>query len=252
MRLLIQIMQKPGLILFKTVVSQGILGVRTWAVWKRNRVVGVIIVAAMVANFFGIFFSNRIIFGSIEYASPPYPGYRGCFITKASTTVWVSYASLTIVESTFLTLMSISAFRSYRIRRTNSLWFVAHRDGILVYVYLLLIGTTNLVFSIVLPPDLKIVLTPLSEVLYTVLPARIILNMRLIGYQGVRTELHTNCYQEDMPPGSMPLQFMVSQGSDRTTTAEEYMTRHDDSAVIADDRTIDHGTNKVDRDTCGV
>jgi hypothetical protein len=81
-------MQKPGLILFKTVISQGeyssinsslrlsilvhiegILGVRTWAVWKRNRVVGVIIVAAMVANFFVIFFSNRVIIGSIECAS---------------------------------------------------------------------------------------------------------------------------------------------------------------------------------------
>jgi len=91
---------------------------------------------------------------------------------------------------------------------------------------------------------MKLLFTPHGDVLYTVLTARIIINIRVMGQQGMRTELHTNYYRgANQTVSDTPIQF-IRRGGDRTTAFEESSTRYD-GEVITDAHTIDRSTGAI-------
>ena len=97
-----------------------ILGIRTWAVWNRNKLIGVGLAILIIAVFvLQCIYINQFVHsmeckrpdGCIRYdylilvhaalidASSPYPGFRGCFITNADRILGRAYISLTVVEA---------------------------------------------------------------------------------------------------------------------------------------------------------
>jgi len=99
------------------------------------------------------------------------------------------------VEAVVLMLMSISAVRIYRQGNTGELAHVIHRDGILFYIYLLVVDVTNLAFTVAMPLEWVTALTGQEIVLYSVLTCRIILNIRGVAHQSIYPELHTSIFE---------------------------------------------------------
>jgi len=147
---------------------------------------------------------------SLQYAPPPYPGFRGCFVTKANDVLWANYTATAVVEAVVLGLMVTSAFQSYRRGNNSELLHIVHRDGIQFDLYLLCISVGNVLIMRALPFEDTVLLPFLQSMIYPVLTARIVLNIRDVGnLQGVHTELHT-VYQPTMvfavPLGPIPEQ----------------------------------------------
>jgi len=189
------------LVFIKLSLAESILAIRTWAVWRRDKMIGIILALLSLANLAAQCFTTTRFIRSVNYSPPPYPGFRGCYITTTLKIIWANYVSLTIVEAIVLVLMAISAVRSYRMGWTSELSHVVHRDGIMFYIYLLCISVTNVATMMTVPYEFKLtpLLFPLEDVLYSVFASRIILTIRDVGNRNVmETELHTS-YHESCP-----------------------------------------------------
>lgn len=171
-------------------LSELVLCIRTWAVWGKNKAVGIgllaVVIAALVSEC--VILSTQPQTGG--FAPPLYPGFRGCYGTMDVAKLWLNYTLVGIVEAVALMLMVVSAVISYRQGLWGDLSRIVHRDGILFYVYLLCLSAGNVVAAIILPPDYRDTTTPLQTLLYSVFTTRIVLNVREASSQGPRTELH--------------------------------------------------------------
>jgi len=174
-------------------LAEGVLCIRTWAIWRRNKVIGIVLTIVM-ATFLVVqsILVNRYV-KSMEYPPIPYSQFRGCFVKKAPSDLWANFVLITIVDIIVLVPMVVSAWRSYQGGASSGLSNIVHRDGILFYIYLLCFSVVNLTITIAWPIDISPVLTSLQNTLYAVLTTRIVLNIREeVGNSGLQTELHTN------------------------------------------------------------
>jgi len=182
---------EPWFLLLGIFFSEVILAIRTWAVWRQNTLVGIGLAVLTVAHLVVECVVLSKYVPTLTFAPPPYPGFRGCLITNADGLLWINYTAIAVVEAVVLTLMVISAYRTYKRGGNGKLSHIIHRDGIQLYAYLLCISVTNVVIMKALPFADTILLSFLQEVLYPVLTTRIVLNIRDVGTQGIETELHT-------------------------------------------------------------
>jgi len=216
----------------KMFLAEVVLAIRTWAVWHRNRAVGIGLAALTIGNLITQCVINGITLSkhALEYESPLYPGFRGCHVEPLNNGALLpNYAALTGVEAIVLALMIISAFRSYKHGHMGEFSHVIHRDAIMFYVVLLSISVANVAIPLALPNnyyDTLTVLTPLEEVLYSILTARIMLNIRDQSYQGsvTQTELHTG-YNDSSLVFERPVR---RYGRDERTPSGSLATTHDE------------------------
>jgi len=174
------------------VLAEAVIAVRTWAVWHRHNVVGVGLGLMTIAHLVSQCVTVNKFSHSFQFLPFPYVGFRGCFLTHGSSIVWINFTLTAAVEAVVLILMSISAFRIYQQGSTGELAHVIHRDGILFYLYLLVVVVTNLAFTVAMPVEWVATLISLQIALYSVLTCRIILNIRGVAHQSIRPELHTS------------------------------------------------------------
>lgn len=190
------------LVISKTQIAEVVLSIRTWAVWKRDRRIGALFVFLLLANVPVQSVLVARFTHSLAYLPPPYQGFRGCLLTHASRVIWANYAAFTLIEAIALGFMVVSAYRSYRAGSAGELVRVIHRDGILYYIYLLIIGLANVIVTIALPVTGINLLTGLEDVLFSVLTTRIVLNIREVASRELQMELHA-AYTE--PVAAIPL-----------------------------------------------
>jgi len=171
-----------------------ILAVRTWAVWAQNKWLGGFLALVLLGTIVVSCTTLTLYLKSLTFGPPPYPGFRGCLITHISTVLVANFISLTVLDSIVLMLMVLSALRSYRAGLNNQLMNVIHRDGVMFYVYLLILAIANVVVIYALPISLANLLTPWQSCLCSIFTSRIILNIRSEAKKGnqygVHTELH--------------------------------------------------------------
>jgi len=89
--------------------------------------------------------------------------------------------------------MCAAAFKAYKLGSMNELSKTIHRDGIMIYVYLLGITVANVTCMYALPTTLAIMVAPMQAVLYSVLTCRIVFKIRSVGQKDTLqapTELH--------------------------------------------------------------
>jgi len=197
------------LVVLQIVLAEGVLSIRTWAVWRKNKAIGVILVALAGGHLLSQCILVSRFANRIEFSPPPYSGFRGCLPMKAPVALWANYAVMIAVETTVLALMVISAFQSYRIGNESEIWRIIHRDGIIFYIYLLCFTIANLAAIVTLPLDTMDLLSPLQVILYAVLTSRIVLGIREVSGRGSQIELHNDC--EEPPVVIMPLELMQEQ-----------------------------------------
>jgi len=251
------------LVTLKVSLAEVILALRTWAVWHQNKVVGVVLAVLMVANMavqcYFAYQTGALLGG--WFVGPMYSGSRGCVAGSPPLPVGGApfpgnYVTLTILEGSVLVLMLISAFRSYRAGAMGELSRIIHRDGILFYVVLLGITAANVGFGFsgigsiansniasnvefATASTTTVLLTPLEEVLYSVLTTRIVFNIRDRDNQGrLHTELHT-CHSEPLK-FAKPVRRHDQDAPDSTATVTSLPQHSMDFQDISDDDMAAH------------
>jgi len=206
----VMIPAQSWLITFLVFFSEVALTIRTWAMWNRNQVVGIGLLAFTLASIVVQCIFAKTFISSFEYAHSPYSEFRGCLLTRAIKSLWKNYVVLTVFEIIVFVLVAISAFRAYRYGSPQRLMYIIHRDGILFYIYLLCLTAINLVDTIVFPNELMTVLTPLQGCMYSVFVARIVLNIREECNRDASIELHiASGYEESLLfAGSLQLRHL--------------------------------------------
>jgi len=129
------------------VFSEAVLLIRTWAVWRRDQRIGILLFALISCCTVLGFVSTVQFLHSQKFEPPPYRGYRGCFYTQVSTSLLKIMIGLAVVDGVFLTLMMMSAFRAYKSGDHGELTNVIHRDAIVFYVYLLVCSTASAIIA---------------------------------------------------------------------------------------------------------
>jgi len=185
------------LILLAMYFAEVIMCVRTWALWRRNLHVGLVLLTTMIACLVAQCVLMAKLDASIVIEPTPYHGFRGCNLSKLGNILGYNFVVWLVVDAIVLALVVASASKAFRNGDTSKLMKVVHRDGILFYVYLLVFSVGNVIVINVLPSELWAMLGSLEGVLYSVFSSRIILNIREAAHHGASShdneiELHTH------------------------------------------------------------
>ncbi|KAF8998726.1 hypothetical protein BDQ17DRAFT_1361825 [Cyathus striatus] len=154
------------------IINLGVLSIRTWAVYRRSRVVGIGL----------IIFSLAIVVAAI----PVTVLYSG----SANRILTLEWILLMVYDGGLLALMIVQVIRltpSAKNRRQSYLksLFALARKGILYYVYLFVLSALNVIIIQTMPVDFINLLTVMERIIHAVLTCRVILNIK---YNLSRTE----------------------------------------------------------------
>ncbi|KIK04893.1 hypothetical protein K443DRAFT_92259 [Laccaria amethystina LaAM-08-1] len=117
-------------------LSELILTLRTWAVWKRDKFLGIALSILFLAIAVATYVVASLFQGSLELSGRPYPEFQGCYITGSNKLLYVAWLLLMAYEAVLLVLMIIPGVTAYREGGNGGLHAVVYRDGVVFYVYL--------------------------------------------------------------------------------------------------------------------
>ncbi|KAJ7283596.1 hypothetical protein C8J57DRAFT_1292990 [Mycena rebaudengoi] len=174
------------------ILSEVILMLRTYALWERKRAVLVSLCALAACTLVPTIPIVYLETASLEYG--PIDGV-GCRITHASTIQIYAYLLIMVSETTIAVLTAIRAYRDLRYSRVP--WIIKlYQDGILFYVYLLLVSIANLLVPMVAPRMFANWLATPQRVLHSVLCTRVLLLILRRRWLAVRSSSSTPVGEE--------------------------------------------------------
>ncbi|KAF8491251.1 hypothetical protein JB92DRAFT_3006766 [Gautieria morchelliformis] len=163
-------------------LAEIVLIFRTWAIWGRSRKVAFGLPILMVIVVVPLGYLTRIGLTSLSFAGVtrlPIPNRQSCFITRnGSVTILWDYVIIVSFETVILVLTLIQGVRHYR-HTTSSLVSTLYADGILYYVYLLMLSVANVVFLASVEKKTGATLILMQRVFHAILPGRILLHLRM-------------------------------------------------------------------------
>jgi len=180
--------QVSQLFLFTAAIllAEGILVLRTYAIWGKNRKIAWIFGGSLA--FIAL---AAIAFLSVSAAlqkfqpRPRPPSLTGCFLLGTNRQFWIAYLLATIFETAILsvTLYKVNQQRKYS-AINSTLMQTVYRDGITFYIYILVVSLINIIVLNVAPDALASTVTQIYRAQHAILTARIILNIRNAGVEG--------------------------------------------------------------------
>ncbi|EDQ99783.1 uncharacterized protein LACBIDRAFT_315291 [Laccaria bicolor S238N-H82] len=169
---------RGGLMVFGMILSEVILSLRAWAVWKRDLRLGVSLISLITLTTMAEIYVTRIFLRDLQFSTKPYPEFVGCFLTSANHIVYLDWVVLMIYEAVILVLMIIPGIASYRRGGNVDLYHVIYRDGIIMYIYLFALSIVNVVFMCALSTNYFAVISNVERVLHSLLTSRVVLHIR--------------------------------------------------------------------------
>ncbi|OJA10640.1 hypothetical protein AZE42_04534 [Rhizopogon vesiculosus] len=179
-------------------ISEQIFMIRTWAVWKKNNVVGLVLFIGTAAVFITQLYLTAVYASSLTY----FQGYNlgGCFIiTSSSKVALLSIGIFLFVQFTYLMLVVVKIYPTVRSERGISLLLnVILQDGkssdshgrqlltitgIFFYIMLFVLILVNIIF-LSQPGPISTVLTILTRICHSIFASRIILHIRDVDKHG--------------------------------------------------------------------
>ncbi|TFY57578.1 hypothetical protein EVG20_g8490 [Dentipellis fragilis] len=121
---------EPGVMVFGARLSETIVAARTWAIWGGGREIafglGTLFVTDLILV--GIFVDDFL--RSMEFSQPIglLPVIRGCFVSKAKKTLYISYIIPLVYETIVTGLFMVKGLEHFK-RRTSPLMYQVYRDG---------------------------------------------------------------------------------------------------------------------------
>lgn len=175
-------------------LAEGILIIRTVAVWGNSRRILILLLTLFVAMIPLIFYCAIRFLGSASFAVNPPPMENpaipnsgplasGCFLTGSNDTgdklQFTAFVVLLAYETlVFIIAMSRAAYlRQWGVKR-SALYKAIFRDGLVFYVYLFVASLINIVVLIETPKIGFVYVTSHYRALHVVFAERIILNIR--------------------------------------------------------------------------
>ncbi|KAH6909268.1 hypothetical protein BKA70DRAFT_230650 [Coprinopsis sp. MPI-PUGE-AT-0042] len=165
------------LLVFGLGVGELLLSIRTWAVWKKPRSMGILLGIFWVASWGAICAILVIFLKSVEFKADPNAPFPGCFLHKGDPIFFLDFIILLLYDAVMLVLILIPAYKSYKAGGTSQFVRSVYRDGIVYYVYLFALSLLNIILVLKLSLDLSTLLTQMERVLHSVLTGRVVLNI---------------------------------------------------------------------------
>ncbi|KAJ7801038.1 hypothetical protein B0H14DRAFT_2897205 [Mycena olivaceomarginata] len=155
-------------------LSEVILVLRTWAFWDRRRTLLIWLIILTTCTLVATIVTTQLELKSLHYI--PTTGV-GCTLAKAGSIIIFAYLSIIILETTIVVLTAVKAYRV--LRHSRQPWLVQlYRDGMLFYIYLLMISLANILVPILAPSMLSNWFSSPQRVLHSVLCTRVLLCIR--------------------------------------------------------------------------
>ncbi|KAJ8085577.1 hypothetical protein PM082_004395 [Marasmius tenuissimus] len=162
------------------VLSEVLLAVRLWAVWGRKSSVAIGIFVFLLGCWTPCFVLVNRFIDSIQFATPPVPHFRGCFISGGSHSLYLSWVLMVVYDAGTLIMIVIPGISAFRIGGKSDLYKAVYRDGIIYYIFIFFVSLINIIAISTLPSDLVHMLSCLERVLHSVLTSRAILQIRRV------------------------------------------------------------------------
>lgn len=160
------------------ILSELILTLRVWAVWKRSKFLGIALSILLLATAAACYVFTGLFQHGLKLSNRPYPEFQGCFITGTNRLLYVDWLALMVYDSLLLILMIIPGITAYREQGNEGLHAVVYRDGVVFYVYLFVISATNVIVIKALPAKYFYILMSVERCLHSALTSRVILHIR--------------------------------------------------------------------------
>lgn len=159
--------------------AEAILILRTWAIWGRDKRVGI----SLAVLFLLLWVVNCYFMSTFLKSLRLAPGHaiapfqNGCLPVGGNNILYVEFVVLMAFETLVLALTLLKGIQSLR-RRNSPLMVSLYRDGILFYIYLFVVSVSNVVVLLTAPPEYTNLLSALQRALHSIVSARLLLNLR--------------------------------------------------------------------------
>ncbi|KAJ7729408.1 hypothetical protein DFH07DRAFT_184093 [Mycena maculata] len=152
-------------------LSEGILMLRTYAIWERKPIIFLVLSILALGVLGPTLVLVHLEIASLEYI--PNDGV-GCLLSSSSSIVVFGYMMIMVSETGIAVLTAVKAYRD--LRRSRVPWVLKlYQDGLLFYLYLLMISVANTVVPLTAPPVFMEWLAMPQRVLHSVLCTRVLL-----------------------------------------------------------------------------
>ncbi|KAJ8693128.1 hypothetical protein PTI98_010370 [Pleurotus ostreatus] len=144
-------------------LSEVILTMRTWSLWKGWRWSCVALVAFYLSCWIPIGVLLDIFFAHAEVYAIRLPGYATCLVIPGNKSLYICWTLLLAYDTGTLALMIVAGTRSYtqlygRLRGSSALLRTIYRDGITYYIALFILALMNIVTVAMLPVRQRVAL----------------------------------------------------------------------------------------------
>ncbi|KAF9260180.1 hypothetical protein L218DRAFT_962804 [Marasmius fiardii PR-910] len=163
------------------VLSEIVLTLRVWAVWKRSIAVAIGLVVFFLACWVPCYVLFAEFLSATKFAILPLPDFRGCFIAGGSHILYLCWVLMMVYDTGTLVMILIPGVAAYRRGGRSELVKTVYQDGVIYYVFLFLISTINVIVILTLPPDLVHLLSSFERVLHSILTSRAVLHIRQVA-----------------------------------------------------------------------
>uniref|UniRef100_A0A8H7XNM7 Uncharacterized protein n=1 Tax=Psilocybe cubensis TaxID=181762 RepID=A0A8H7XNM7_PSICU len=152
---------------------QGILTLRTIAIWERNTRVSVILAVVGACTSTTCIVTAKLYLNSLKFGEGNPDHFFGCVLKTSNRMIIVTFIAVLISETTIVLLTGIRAVS--HLRQSNSPWVhQLYKRGFLFYIYLLILTMINLLYPIFASPSLKTTFTDPQRALHSMLCNRVI------------------------------------------------------------------------------
>jgi len=163
-------------------MAEVILFIRTYAVWNKDKRVGIGLAGLwVVCQVPSVVIAERFL-ASLNFIPNPLPGIvQGCVTPVASKLVSLDWVVFSVMEGVVLVLMIVSALRTYR-QNISNLLNVIYVDGIRFYAFMFCATIVNVLITWLLPIAFIAVGSSLEVVIHSNLVCRLVLGLREAGH----------------------------------------------------------------------
>ncbi|KAG7089126.1 hypothetical protein E1B28_010834 [Marasmius oreades] len=136
------------------VLSEIVLTLRVWAVWKRSIPVAIGLVVFFLACWVPCYVLFAQFLSATEFAILPLPNFRGCFIAGGSHILYLCWVLMMVYDTGTLVMILIPGVAAYRRGGRSELVRTVYQDGVIYYAFIFLVSVINVIVILTLPPDL--------------------------------------------------------------------------------------------------
>ncbi|KAF8996795.1 hypothetical protein BDQ17DRAFT_903816 [Cyathus striatus] len=163
-------------------IAEVIFTVRVWAVWGKNKwstyFLPIFYLACWTPGY--VILGRAVITAKFDIQDliP-----RGCLATGGVDTLGIStaWAILLVYDIVIMILMLVPAVNAFKWNGTSQLTRVMYRDGIIYYIFLIILSLSNVLTGLAFSPDYITIVVLTGRVVRASLACRVVVHLREVG-----------------------------------------------------------------------